>query len=554
MSFTARHLPAVLFTVLSLSAPVFAQSPAKAAAKIPRGSISGRVTIKDKGVPGVAIGLRKGDGFPPFSEGFQTAATDQDGYYRLANVAAGSYSITVCAPAFVIGYGAGKQRSVLVAEDENVEGVNFALVRGGVITGRVTDADEHPVIDQQVNVYSAELFDQKMQRMVYAVGSVQTDDRGIYRVFGLAPGRYKVAVGRSDNEMNVTYNQGRNVFYKQVFHPDATDQTKATVVEVSEGGEANNVDITVGRTVQTFGASGQVVDERGLPAPNIRLGVQRLLGQRVEYANNSAASNSHGEFTFEGLVPGKYSTFLFSNQINELRMESFTFDVVDHDVTGLTVKLAKGISVSGAVILENGDKAVLAQLLQLQLRAFGAVSLDGGATFASPSTSPLGLDGSFRVSGLPPGVVRFMLAATGNPLPPKGFTITRVERDGIAVSARGLEVKEGEQLAGVRVFVSFGSANLRGVVTVENGLLPERGRIFVRVTKPGDTFSNLRPAIVDQRGRFLLEGLPAGTYSVQLMVNLPGQMQRTINRDVTLQDGQTTELTINVDSNKTPEP
>jgi hypothetical protein len=129
-----------------------------------------------------------------------------------------------------------------------------------------------------------------------------TDDRGIYRVFGLSPGRYKVAVGRSDNEMNVTYNQPRNIFYKQVFHPDVSDQAKATIVEVNEGGEANNIDITVGRMVQTFSASGQLVDELGQPVPNLRFGLQRQLGQRVEYSNNSGAANSRGEFIVEGLV------------------------------------------------------------------------------------------------------------------------------------------------------------------------------------------------------------------------------------------------------------
>src|ERR1043166_8538362 len=109
MSFTTRQLSAILFTIFSVAASLCAQ---KAAVKVPRGSISGRVTFKDKGVPGVAIGLRKGEGFTPF-EGFQTTATDQDGYYRLSHVAPGSYAIRICAPAFVIpdAYGAGKQKS-----------------------------------------------------------------------------------------------------------------------------------------------------------------------------------------------------------------------------------------------------------------------------------------------------------------------------------------------------------------------------------------------------------------------------------------------------------
>jgi len=324
------------------------------------------------------------------------------------------------------------------------------------------------------------------------------------------------------------------------------------VIEVGEGGEANNVDITLGRTMQTFSASGKLVDENGVPVPNLRFGLQRQLGQRLEYSNNSGGSNSRGDFFVEGLVPGKYSVFLFGNLNNGRRVVPFSFDVVDQDVTGLTVKLASGASISGFVILENGDKAALAQLLQMQFRAFGVLSLEGGATFSSSAMSPLGPDGSFQLTGLPPGTLNLALVALGTPLPPKGFLITRIERDGVA-SPRGLEVKDGEQLVGVRVFVSYGSATLRGMVTVENGPLPDKGRVFLRLTKPGDTVSNMRPAIVDQRGHFLMEGLPAGTYELHAVVNLPGSA-RTIKREVTLQDGQTTEVTINLDSAKPQEP
>jgi hypothetical protein len=245
MRFSTPYLAAVLLTILSLSASLYAQSTTKETAKASRGSISGRVTIKDRGVPGVAIGLRKGDMFTP-SEPFQRTSTDQDGFYRISNLAPGSYSITAGAPAFVMSDAKENRfKTVLVGDDENVESVNFALVRGGVITGRITDADGRPVIEEQVNVYPAEMYAQRVQRSIYAVGSVQTDDRGIYRVFSLSAGRYKVAVGRSDDELSVTYNQGRSNSYKQVFYPDVTDQAKATIVEVSEGSETTSILLSV---------------------------------------------------------------------------------------------------------------------------------------------------------------------------------------------------------------------------------------------------------------------------------------------------------------------
>src|SRR6185369_4820797 len=59
MSFSARYLPAVLLTILSFPISLWAQAAPKQPAKAPRGSISGRVTIKEKAAVGVVVSLRK---------------------------------------------------------------------------------------------------------------------------------------------------------------------------------------------------------------------------------------------------------------------------------------------------------------------------------------------------------------------------------------------------------------------------------------------------------------------------------------------------------------
>ena len=83
--------------------------------------------------------------------------------------------------------------------------------------------------------------------------------------------------------------------YKQVFHPDVTEQAKATIIEVTEGSEANDVDIKLGAALQTFSASGRVIDsEKGLPVPNIPFSLQRLAGQRAEFVNAPVMSNCAG--------------------------------------------------------------------------------------------------------------------------------------------------------------------------------------------------------------------------------------------------------------------
>jgi hypothetical protein len=92
MSFSAYRLPTVLLTILSLPTLLWAQTAPKQTAKTQRGSVSGRVTIKEKGAAGVVVALRKNDLINPYEQG-QRATTDQDGYYRIVNVPPGSYEI-----------------------------------------------------------------------------------------------------------------------------------------------------------------------------------------------------------------------------------------------------------------------------------------------------------------------------------------------------------------------------------------------------------------------------------------------------------------------------
>ena len=548
MRSSTRGAVPTLITILCFAASLFAQAPAKqTAVKTPRGSVSGRVTIKDKPAVGVWIGLRRSEGMNPWEQGLK-AITDADGVYRLTSVPAGSYMVVPSAPAYVSSNSDYAVQPVVVSEGENVEGVNFSLVRGGVITGKVTDSDGKPVIQMQVDVFRSDLLDRQGPRQMYPINSKATDDRGIYRIFGLPPGKYKVAAGRSDD-----FGGGFTTFqrtYKQVFHPDVSDVTKATVVEISEGSEAKDVDISLGRTMQTFSVSGHLINtETGLPVPNVRFGLQRLVNDRGEYVNNFIAGDARGDFVIAGMLPGKYAIVQYSNEGNELRLETTTFEVIDQDVTDLAIKLTKGSSISGVVVFDSEDKAVRNKLSVLQLRAYIQV----GPGYGNSSSSMIAADGSFRFTGLQNGVVNISLSERNMPFPPKGFAIARIERDGVAVPR--LEVKEGETVTGVKVIISYGTASLRGVVNVENGSLPPGARFMVRMTKVGENASFIRPPQVDARGHFFMEGLPAGTYDLQAyVVGSNIRRQPTGKRTVSLTDGVVTEITVTIDLGESTAP
>ena len=514
------------------------------------GSISGKVTIKGKGMSGIAVGLRRSEMFNP-SELAQRAVTDQDGNYKITNIAAGSYQVVPSSPAYVLTDTNTRARNIIVSEGENVENINFSLLRGGVITGRITDADSRPVIQQQVKLSRVDQpAPMSGPQVVSSLGAPLTDDRGIYRIYGITPGRYKVSVGRGDDASAIPSRSN----YKEVFYPDVTESSKASIIEVGEGSETTNIDITLGRTIETFSASGRVISEKGDPIPFLRYGVQRLIGSndRLEMVNSFTSTNARGEFTVEALIPGKYTILVMQDGISEMRTDGTTFDVIDSDVSGITIRLIKGASVSGTVVLENDDKQALAKLHRLQIMGY-VETATGSGNSSNGSQSPIGPDGSFRLAGLPGGTAYLNIGPFLNMEDLKGFVVSRVERDGVAQPG-GLAVGDGEQVSGIRVIVDYGTAILRGRVNVQNGTLPPGARITVRLATPGYS-STLRPLVVDERFRFVADGIPAGTYEVSVMaLSSTSRLGRTVKQQVVLQNNSVTDVTIPFDLSDVAKP
>lgn len=527
-------------------------APAQTQTKTPKkGSVAGKVTIKGKAAPGIVVGMRVSQPTSQFEPLFK-ATTDQEGNYLITNVPGGSYQAAPVAPAFVVSDANNlREQTVIMTEGEAVEGIDFALVRGGVITGKLTDAEGRAVIEQRVSLIAADPPNPRGR--IYQVAGVQTDDRGIYRIFGIAAGRYKVAVGQGEGNY---INASGRALYKQTFYPSVTDTAKAVVVEVTEGSEAANIDITLGSATQTFAASGIVVDgENDQPLANARFAMQLIIDethQRDSHVYTSATSNSHGEFIIEGLSPGKYTISLAAQLDSNLRAKAVPFEIIDQHVTRLVIKTVKGSSLAGSVVLENTDnEAAFAKLIRLQV--LGYVQHEGpGDNFSHAAT--INSDGTFQFTGLESGTAHLSVWSQDRNLL-KGFYVSRVERDTI-VQSRGLEIKTGDHITGVRVVVGYGNATVQGVVKLENGTLSAGARLFVRVTKVGETASNSRPPQIDGRGHFLVEGLPGGVYDFIVTVFTPGEVgpQPSAKQQVNVPDGVVTEVTIALDLKQNPGP
>src|SRR5262249_3163074 len=152
------------------------------------GTISGQV-VNENGEPltqAVVTVRGFGNGTPAGVFG-----TDRDGKFQATGLDPRAYVITAAVP----GYVAAPRDPDLNPSAHYQVGATARLemLKGGVITGAVTRANGAPVVMVAVRAYM--IRDPKGQPARYGAPFRErfTDDRGVYRIYGLPPGTYIVA-------------------------------------------------------------------------------------------------------------------------------------------------------------------------------------------------------------------------------------------------------------------------------------------------------------------------------------------------------------------------
>lgn len=505
-------------------------------------SISGKVTLKNKGVSGIVVVATKTDYSNSWQRGRTRGITDGEGNYSITNVPTGNYEVYPVSPALVVESGQLSQR-VSVGRGETIRDINFSMVHGGVITGKITDTEGQPLIEETVSVTPV---DPELDYQRPDFPGFYTDDRGIYRAFGLRAGKYKVSVGQTGA---IVPGYMRQVS-KQTFYPSVTDPEKATILEVTDSGEIKDINIVTIALASTFTVKGRVIDgETGKPLPNIIIGVQQIEANSSTTTSGGINSNAVGEFKLENIAPGKYTLFAMPRENGDWRADPLTIDVVDKDLTGVEIKTKTGASLQGVVVLENSDEKIQPNDL------FIFVSVTNPSTAYIPSYPvQIGPDGSFRAGGLSAGSARISLAVR-NRFQMTQLKIVSIEHNGVVQPAE-LNLKEGEQVSGLRIVVKpvKNTGGIRGQIKFENGEPPPGAQIMATVKRVDESSPESRfqdgsfMGEVDSRGRFLIEHLQAGIYELKVLV-LPraGEVNdKGTRQQVTVTENTISEITVTI--------
>lgn len=552
------------------------------------GSIAGRVTINGvpaRGLSVMAFFHEKGKDerimfqllFGGGGDFIFKATTDSNGQFRFSDLRAGEYELFVSAPAMVGSRGlnnpdakpekpeatvskkedneeddeddeeddagVGKsatstdsaQKKITLSDGESVDNLDFSVTRGGVITGRVTYADGRPVIGEAVNISktpnSSDKNEYSLSLDANMVGArFATDDRGIYRIFGVPDGRYQVSVDfRPDPIMGARF-PGQRSLHKLTYYPGVTDPKAALEVEIRNSNEASNVDIKIGSPNKTYAVAGRVIDaETGKPIPGITIHYGPSGGG--EPGGKSQPSNAKGQFKIEGITSGSYYAFANADfeEENEYYDEPTSFDIKDANATGIDIKMHRGLTVGGRVVVEGASNTTLSTLAEAMIFGMTWVEPQGGekeGTQYSRAQTRVNPDGSFTLKGLRPGAVRL---SVNNYSREKGaFALKRIERSGVDVTSR-FEIRRGDIISDVIVILSRASCSVTGKVNFQGGVLPKNAQIFAYVRKPGskededdsDGFGSGGgggSSAVDKDGNFKIGNLVPGQYEVIVML------------------------------------
>lgn len=540
--------------VLCLGWSVVAQNPAPpvpaqqetVVASNQYGAISGRVLSDEGAVPFASVTASPASGRGRGNE-VRTVTTDAEGNFKLDGLRAIAWRLTATAPGYVLE--AAPSDGPTTAFHRIGDVVSVRLVKGGVITGRVLNANGEPLIAVRVSAQMIRDAQENPGASASIGGDFQTDDRGVYRLYGLAAGTYVVVASPSANGLNGGPNFRQSPYDGDVpvYFPSST-RDAASEVAVVAGSETGGIDIRYrsekGRAVS--GSVAGVAQDSSRPdgaAVSVLLThagsgtvftrafvVQR--GRGAIPGNNRTATSGSNGFAVYGVPDGEYEITAVRNSADGVEAMSAPSRVAvsGRDVTGLSLVLKPLATITARLQVEPGKRceAQRKPSFEEQLFAVRAEELKEPRLLPNgPRPAAADRTGELLFRELTAGQYRllpqllddgwFLRSITAPVTAPATRTAVRapVKPSLQDVGRNGLVLKSGERLSGVTITVAEGAASLSGKIkAAEGGSLPSQYVLYLVPAERESAEDALRYAEVrpGSEGVFRLANLAPGKY------------------------------------------
>lgn len=515
----------VVVTCVTVRAQV-QSSPAKTAEET--GTISGQV-VSDSGQPVAGASL-----FIRATNSFNTArgtTSDSEGNFHINNLEAGLYVITASAPTYAtdslptpVYYRLG-------------ESVRLEMVRGGIITGAVTNNSGDPIVGVRVRAVRVRDAKGTIKSPSFIFQERTTDDRGIYRMYGLLPGTYLISAGGSGGSSGFT----------SVFNPYENDvptyspsATRDNAAEISvRSGEETTADIRY-RGERGYTISGAVK----LTNPNGASVTLRAVGNSEPLAGAFQMSGSRG-FAFHGLPDGEYTLRaqeIVSTQSTPTPQLATSatkrITIKGASVTGIELVTTPMSSISGRVVLEplkipecQGKRApsFAETLVQLQRPEKDGEDADGIFVGLIGGSASPDANGVLTWRNVMPGRYRFEPRFYARYWYLKSITTktSGAKPQTIDVAGNWTIAKSGDQLTGLTITLAEGAASIRGRLALAEGAVVQPATMVYLVPAETDKATDvLRFFATDvaSDGTFAFSNLPPGKYLALTQTNVDGQI------------------------------
>jgi hypothetical protein len=265
---------------------------------------------------GLVVLRPKGAGKPTVAE------TDDVGRFSLPSIEPGTYTIEARRDGYIPAQwgrrgGIRMPRMFPLLAGQEIKDLTFRLQPWGVIDGRVKFEDAEAAMGVPVQAYRKTY---SRGRLTYLMtGAARTNDRGEYRIPGLAPGAYVVVAiynrplrpkREDDDPMSAPDSE---MSYASTFFSSGHELTDAVPLTLRAGDEMRGIDIFLG-SVKTLRVKMDVIDGcTGRPSPDASVQLFRL--DASGYGSipvNADIQGRGGAYVIRGLAAGSYQVMASS--------------------------------------------------------------------------------------------------------------------------------------------------------------------------------------------------------------------------------------------------